>query len=253
MEVHHKLRPPHGWREFLFEIGTIVLGVLLALGAEQSVEAMHRAHQVEEAEHAMRLELLDDDGLQAYTRASVSDCFSAQLASLRSALEGGVDRKVFYDMAKDYQPPIRSWDDQAWASAKVSNVATFMGAKRLSAWSAAYNPIQSMERLATNEIFDLVELKSGRRSPGKLTDAESDRLLLVVDRLADENVGLHVLSLGVLNGMERAGVGLTTQAQRALLDDAHKRFGSCVRTPDTAVWRSVGQTTGVNELERKLR
>lgn len=39
MEVHHKSHPIHDWREFLKEIGIIVIGVLIALAAEQGVEA----------------------------------------------------------------------------------------------------------------------------------------------------------------------------------------------------------------------
>ena len=34
----HKPKPWRGWPEFLKEIGTIVIGVLIALGAEQGVE-----------------------------------------------------------------------------------------------------------------------------------------------------------------------------------------------------------------------
>ncbi|HWE48032.1 MAG TPA: hypothetical protein VG407_18590 [Caulobacteraceae bacterium] len=248
MEIHHKLRPPHGWREFLFEIGTIVLGVLLALGAEQTVEAMHRAHQVEEAESAMRSELLTDDGLQAYTRAAISGCFATQLAAMRYALEAGADRKTFYDMANSYGPPVRSWDDQAWTSAKASNVAALMGAKRLNAWSSAYNAIPPMDRVAMNEINDLVALKTGRRSPGKLSDAETDRFLLTVDRLANENLGLGILSLGVLNGMGKAGIELAPATRRALLTEAHNRFGPCVKEPDVGIWRSLGQTSDPNAV-----
>ena len=34
MEIH-KPKPIHNWRDFLKEVGTIVLGVCVALGAEQ--------------------------------------------------------------------------------------------------------------------------------------------------------------------------------------------------------------------------
>jgi hypothetical protein len=37
----HKPKPIHNWREFLKEVGTIVLGVCVALGAEQTVEWVH--------------------------------------------------------------------------------------------------------------------------------------------------------------------------------------------------------------------
>lgn len=40
----HKPKPVHSWREFLSEIGVIVIGVLIALGAEQAVESV-RTHE----------------------------------------------------------------------------------------------------------------------------------------------------------------------------------------------------------------
>ncbi|HTC83769.1 MAG TPA: hypothetical protein VK683_05410, partial [Rhizomicrobium sp.] len=40
MEIH-KPKPVHSWREFLLELGTITLGVGIALAAEQTVEWFH--------------------------------------------------------------------------------------------------------------------------------------------------------------------------------------------------------------------
>lgn len=34
-------KPMHGWRVFAGEVGIIVIGVLIALGAQQVVEALH--------------------------------------------------------------------------------------------------------------------------------------------------------------------------------------------------------------------
>ncbi|HVZ27710.1 MAG TPA: hypothetical protein VG798_03560 [Rhizomicrobium sp.] len=42
----HKPRAWHGWRDFLKEFGTIVLGVSVALGAEQAMEWLHRQHRI---------------------------------------------------------------------------------------------------------------------------------------------------------------------------------------------------------------
>ena len=53
MEIH-KPKPWHGWREFLREVGTIVLGVLIAIAAEQAVEALHHRHMVGHGEEALR-------------------------------------------------------------------------------------------------------------------------------------------------------------------------------------------------------
>ena len=37
----HLPKPFHGWREFIGEVGIIVIGVLIALSAEQFVEFVH--------------------------------------------------------------------------------------------------------------------------------------------------------------------------------------------------------------------
>jgi hypothetical protein len=37
----HKPKPVHGWRELALEIGTIICGIVIALGLEQVIEARH--------------------------------------------------------------------------------------------------------------------------------------------------------------------------------------------------------------------
>ena len=46
MEIH-KPHAAKSWREFLIEIGTIVLGILIALSLEQTIEAI-RQHDKEQ-------------------------------------------------------------------------------------------------------------------------------------------------------------------------------------------------------------
>jgi len=45
----HVPKPLHGWREFAGEVRIIVLGVLIALGAEQRVESLHWRAEVRDA------------------------------------------------------------------------------------------------------------------------------------------------------------------------------------------------------------
>jgi hypothetical protein len=56
LEVH----PPHHaastWRDFLIHMATIVLGLLIAIGLEQAVEALHRNHERRALEQDMRAE-----------------------------------------------------------------------------------------------------------------------------------------------------------------------------------------------------
>jgi hypothetical protein len=53
----HKPKPIHGWRELFKEIGIIVIGVSIALSAEQGVERWRQHQQYREARQAMIDEL----------------------------------------------------------------------------------------------------------------------------------------------------------------------------------------------------
>ncbi|HTK72654.1 MAG TPA: hypothetical protein VL331_09175 [Croceibacterium sp.] len=52
----HLPKPLHGWREFIGEVGIIVIGVLIALAAEQAIEALHHRSQVHDAIAALHAE-----------------------------------------------------------------------------------------------------------------------------------------------------------------------------------------------------
>jgi len=56
----HLPKPVHGWREFVGEVGIIVIGILIALGAEQAVENLHRRSQVREMTAKLRDESIEN-------------------------------------------------------------------------------------------------------------------------------------------------------------------------------------------------
>ena len=81
----HLPKPLHGWRAFFGEVGIIVVGVLIALGAGQVVELVHDRQVAEEARENVRAEAAMDLGfLQG--RASVQGCIERRLAALSAIL-----------------------------------------------------------------------------------------------------------------------------------------------------------------------
>jgi hypothetical protein len=56
LDVH----PPHeaarSWKDFFIHLGTIVIGLLIAISLEQSVEAMHHRQEVQETRTALNQE-----------------------------------------------------------------------------------------------------------------------------------------------------------------------------------------------------
>jgi len=86
MEIH-KPKAAHSWREFLIEIGTIVLGILIALGLEQSVEAFHERQLAHEAKDAIDAEMRSDLDLIA-SRLSRQVCIERRLDQVAGLLAG---------------------------------------------------------------------------------------------------------------------------------------------------------------------
>ena len=62
----HKPKPWHGGREFAKEVGTIVLGVLIAIGCEQAVEALHHRDQARDMTRKLRQESIENRRVIAY-------------------------------------------------------------------------------------------------------------------------------------------------------------------------------------------
>ncbi|MDE1161439.1 MAG: hypothetical protein PW792_05765 [Acidobacteriaceae bacterium] len=57
MEVHPPEHAIHTWRDFFIHIGTIVVGLLIAIGLEQTVERLHHLHQMHQARERIHDEL----------------------------------------------------------------------------------------------------------------------------------------------------------------------------------------------------
>lgn len=56
LDVHPPPHAAHGWRDFFVHIITIVIGLLIAIGLEQSAEGIHHRNQVREAREAIAQE-----------------------------------------------------------------------------------------------------------------------------------------------------------------------------------------------------
>lgn len=75
----------HGWREFVGEVGIIVLGVLIALGAEQVVEIVHDQHVAAQARENVRAEArFNLSSIQE--RLAIQPCIERRLGDLSRIL-----------------------------------------------------------------------------------------------------------------------------------------------------------------------
>jgi hypothetical protein len=81
----HKPKPVHGWREFINEIGVIVIGVLIALAGEQAVESLHWRHVVDETKESLNATVVDAYGAML-SRKEMQSCVDQRLSDISEVL-----------------------------------------------------------------------------------------------------------------------------------------------------------------------
>ena len=87
LEVHAPHEPIYSWKGFTIHIATIVIGLLIAVGLEQTVEYFHHQHQAAKFEEHLRADLRQEDWIYelmlAYSREVITNAERAV-----NALEG---------------------------------------------------------------------------------------------------------------------------------------------------------------------
>jgi hypothetical protein len=133
----HKPKPWHGGREFVKEIGTIVIGVLIALGAEQAVEWLHWRIEAAEAREALKEEVRIDATNSA---ASVveSRCMGERLQDLVALARGGAHA----DMGEAL---LTSPNSTAWDVAKAGQALSHMPLKERLAFGHFYASVANQQ------------------------------------------------------------------------------------------------------------
>ncbi len=209
----HLPKPLHGWREFAGEVGIIVLGVLIALGAEQLIENWHWKQRVHEAEASMTKELGEDDGAQAEARLAISPCIARRLDAAEQALIAERDRGVPFVAPTLPTPPFRTWDSDAWRAAVSSDATSHMATDRMYAWSAPYNMTADMDQAAVREFNDWAELTRIDSLPPHPSEAERERMLSAIAHARQDNAFLSWISGVFLRYAKSAGVQVSETAR----------------------------------------
>jgi hypothetical protein len=232
----HKPKPWHGVRELLKEVGTIVIGVLIALGAEQAVERQEWAHKVRAAEDAMRAELLVDDGPQIYQRAAMHDCLTARLDAIRAGVEIGAPRAELVRLIDGYHLDFLTYDSLAHDDATHAGVADHMSQAALETWTKAYSAMPSMERTNDQEAQDLARLRGLRHTGGPLSEAEQTHALDAVEALRVEEHNMANSAAYVLPGLRHLGA-FDPVRMKIFLDHARSWYGPACMQDKPDGWK----------------
>lgn len=111
----HLPKPLHGWREFAGEVGIIVLGVLIALGAEQLIQTIHSQREVAQFRSAVDLELATTLAAYRY-RFDQEPCVKRRLGELRRWLDASRAGTPLAPAGEIGRPSLYSFLTSVWKS-----------------------------------------------------------------------------------------------------------------------------------------
>lgn len=120
-------KPVHGWRAFAGEVGVIVLGVLIALGAQEAVTSWNDRERAEAAKMAIRSEVALHD-FNAAEIEITAPCIAKQAEDIQSRLVAGDPRPLtrytdrWNKVGFTLRMPDREWSGTAWASIRDTDV-----------------------------------------------------------------------------------------------------------------------------------
>jgi hypothetical protein len=173
-------KPRHGWRAFAGEVGIIVLGVLIALGAQQVVTDINDREAVAQLRSAFRAELADDRARWEDMRAA-DHCTLKRLDMLeRWAATAPAGARL----ARGYRLMLWNMHSSAWDIAKTSPAAGAIPLDERLAYADLYSAIDNWREMLAEERINAVELS------GLATSADQSE--------NRRKIGLHVAKARVL-------------------------------------------------------
>ncbi len=143
-------KPLHGWRQFLGEVEIIVLGVLIALGLEQFVSALHWRGETEAARQSLREDVADNLE-EASAREFQQPCIDRRLAELATLfakhtagqsirIDGVIGRPLFYTGSR-----------ATWQIALSSQALAHMPLKEKLQFSRAFSAYENLDQVLGRE------------------------------------------------------------------------------------------------------
>ncbi len=125
LEVHPPHAAAHSWKDFAIQIATITIGLLIAIGLEQTVEYFHHLNQLTTVRRELSAELIDNRRIM---RGNVQKLYEVQakldkdmvLLRASQSAHGAVAGKL------DYGYEFARTPDGAWEAAKENSALGMM-------------------------------------------------------------------------------------------------------------------------------
>ena len=183
LDVHPPHQAIHGWRDFFIHIATIVVGLLIAVALEQTVEQLHQRYELAETREALEQEQLANEPLWAANerdwRRTYVELKNNLLVLKYLRQHPGASQSELPGELQWTQRPFL-WKRAAWNAAQQKGVVQRMRLEEGNAFVEYYSQMAGMLQQsldtwnAINEAhqFDLMD-----SDPTHLSTAQLDRVI----------------------------------------------------------------------------
>jgi hypothetical protein len=206
LDVHPPEHGIHGFRDFFLHLFTITVGLLIAIGLEQSVEAIHHRHQRREAEETIRQELRENRDTLMRAR-NVMMVEQTNLVLILDFLKARLQNRVADASGLNLQFNEGALQDAAWRTANTTGVTTYMDYKQVQAFSVAYKEQTQFEEMEKNALIEYLKLDSfvvKGFDPRNVTPDDMKAALPVVRNALADVGGMLDISRGTLEAYAAA-------------------------------------------------
>ena len=152
-----RLNPPNGWNAVAWELAIVVVGVVIALGAQQAADALRWRDEVRRTEDALTIEIAESI-VHASERQMIGRCLGDRLTHLIGKVSSNngawkadpmpLQRTTFavQSVPAAYRTPNRKWNDNVWESAQSGGVFNHMPRERVAAFSKIYAIMEGLRK-----------------------------------------------------------------------------------------------------------
>jgi len=181
LDVHAPHQSVHTWKDFFIHIATIVVGLLIAIGLEQTVEHFHHRHQVAEVRDSLNVERR----FNANRFGVLTDEFRRFVPKLKTNLA------VFTYLRGHPNAPVADWPgnldwlalnpgflDAAWKTAEQSTILQYMPRAEVQRDSELYSRLLGLREAmgaAVTALNDARRFAIQDPDPAHLSPAQLDR------------------------------------------------------------------------------
>jgi hypothetical protein len=157
LDVHPPHAPTHTWKDFFIHIATIVVGLFIAVGLEQSVEVIHRHYELREAGEALSREREANLHSMQRNQQAWIVTFSLlrdDLATLKYVQEHPDAKQADLPFKITFSSSPFEWSHAEWDAAEQTGITRYMPLQESNRYQGFYELMHRLNRDQTEIEWD---------------------------------------------------------------------------------------------------